>query len=241
MKISKDYFGTEVYCPCCDTQFSRFCKWRADWSRHNKDFYEGMREDVICPKCGSLPRHRITCDWLEKHKNEMAFDNVILFAPNFGIETWFKRNRIYFRTADLFDRKAHLTIDIQDIPFPDDSISFISSDSVLECELDYKLALREMYRVLKAGGAGICEVTVPLLPGLDSTYEEKGTLSPDECMRHYGWIDARRLFGMDFASILHETGFDVHLHDGDNCDKLIVPVTGPSKFDYNKVFICKKA
>ena len=85
-----EFKGNAVYCPCCERYFSKFKEFTFSSIEYNKNFFENISQDVICPKCFSFPRHRIFCDYLEKNK-PFFFSNAILFAPSYGYEIWFKK------------------------------------------------------------------------------------------------------------------------------------------------------
>ena len=40
---------------------------------------------------------------------------------------------------------------------------------------------------------------------------------------------------------LKEAGFDVEVIDGDKYPENILPVTGPSQYDINRLFVCREA
>ena len=235
--LHKFYEGDSVYCPCCDRSFSKFKNFYIPKSHINENFYKTTPLDVICPNCNSLPRHRILCDYLE-HNKQLALSQTLLFAPSPGYELWFKKNKLNYISADLYNKSVDLKIDIQDIPFNDEKIDFISCDHVLEHVADYKLALKELFRVIKTGG--IVEITVPIQLTLDTTYEDPAIKTPADRFTFYGQDDHLRLFGRDFIDNLFKVGFNVTICDGDNCDPKIIPITGPASYDYNKIFICKK-
>jgi ubiquinone/menaquinone biosynthesis C-methylase UbiE len=129
--------------------------------------------------------------------------------------------------------------DIQALPFGDNEFDFISCDHVLEHVHDYMLGLKELYRVIKPGGW--VEITVPLLPDLPATYEDETIVSKEERKQKFGQSDHLRIFGMDFPQKLRDVGFALTIHDGNTCDKRIVPIVGAVVYNYNKAFFCKKS
>jgi len=236
LKNAARFKGKNVYCPCCDKQFSRFQDYVPS-RNSDKNLYVGTSLAVVCPSCASLPRHRIVCDYLDKHQPPSS-SKVLLFAPTYGLELWFKRHGIRTLYADLFNRVADVKVDIQKIPFEDNTFDFISCDHVLEHVPDYMLGLRELCRVIKLNG--VVEITVPIVPSLAVTYEDPSITSPFERIAAFGQDDHLRSFGMDFSEKLKSAGFDVTVVDGDACDPKIVPLTAPGTSDSNKIFICTK-
>jgi ubiquinone/menaquinone biosynthesis C-methylase UbiE len=151
---------------------------------------------------------------------------------------WFKRNKIPFLSADINPTYIDVRVDIQDIPFSDNEFWFISCDHVLEHVQDYRLAIRELYRVCKPGG--YVEISVPLMESIPATCEDKTITTSEECKTKYGQKDHLRLFGADFDKYLLNAGFEVSIYDGNQCDTRILPVIGPAIHDYNKLYICFK-
>jgi len=239
-KKNKIFNGTEVYCPCCNKTFSEFEEFKIDDKYSNSDLYPAGLSRVLCPFCGSLPRHRILCDYLEKNKSRLFVrdPNILIFSPAYALSLWFRRNRLKFISSDLTDTSADVNMDIQNITYEDEKFDFISCDHVLEHVPDYKLAITEMHRVIKKGG--VMELTVPLLPDHEHTYEDESLTSYYDRVNAFGQFDHLRIFGADLETIINNSGFDVRICDGDRCDKRIAPLTAPSITDYNKIFICKK-
>jgi len=235
---SPKYRGDACYCPCCGNSFSEFADFRFYQKYHNEAMFPKGTRKVICPCCGSYPRHRIICDCFEKNGWPAPGSKVLLFAPLYNMKLWFRRKGFEYTSADLFDRTADLKIDIQKTGLPDGGYDLISCDHVLEHVPDFGLTLRELYRIIKPGGR--LEVTVPLDPSLEGMYEDTTVTDPVERAEKFGQFDHFRVFGRDFGELLHKAGFEVEAYDGDTCDRKMGTVTAPSVYDYNKVFICTK-
>ncbi len=230
--------GNSVYCPCCDKHFSKFKKLVPNPERHNVDLLDITRLDAICPYCFSYPRHRIVCDYLNKNEHLLS-SGLLVFAPLPAYQIWFKRHRINYVSTDLFDRFVDVKADIQQLPYANNEFGFISCDHVLEHVHDYAAALKELYRVVKIGGC--VEITVPILPGLETTYEDETIVSPNDRTKAFGQNDHLRFFGNDFIGILRNAGFEVTVYDGNLCDDSIRAVSAPAIYDINKVFLCVKS
>jgi len=153
LAIRREFKGTNVYCPCCDKHFSDFKVFKYDTTGlHNIDFYKNTSLNVVCPFCGSYPRHRIVCDYLKKENILLPTSNILIFAMPLSYKKWFKRNNLRYISADLFNIRADMKTDIQNISFDDNYFDFISCDHVLEHVPDYIAALKELKRVVKTGG-----------------------------------------------------------------------------------------
>jgi predicted SAM-dependent methyltransferase/Zn finger protein HypA/HybF involved in hydrogenase expression len=227
------------FCPCCGYRFQRFIV--GDYSerqaRFNASRYEHTRQDVLCPVCKALPRHRILASWSDKHIEQLERAEILYFAPEYSMTLWMNRNGITCTTADLYD-KADLKLDIQDTGLEDNSYDVVIANHVLEHVDDFRKALREMYRILKPGGCFIC--SFPMDPKIELLDEEEEPLTPEKRLRRFGQNDHKRVFGMKADQFLMEVGFDVEVIDGSNYPKEILPVVGPADYDMNILFCCRK-
>ena len=68
---------------------------------------------------------------------------------------WFRRNKIKVTTADLYDKRADLKLDITKIDLPDESYDMVIANHVLEHVSSYEAALSELRRILKPDGTMI--------------------------------------------------------------------------------------
>lgn len=164
--------------------------------------------------------------------------NIILFGAEYSIKKWFDRKGFYYTTADLFDRSADIKVDIQNTTFADGIWDLIICNHVLEHVPDYKIALKELKRILKNNG--ILELTVPIDRNIETVYEDKNITSKMERIKKFGQYDHVRIFGNDFDKILIDIGFSVEIIDGSKLPTEIVGVIGPANYDDNRVYICKK-
>jgi ubiquinone/menaquinone biosynthesis C-methylase UbiE len=160
-----------------------------------------------------------------------------MFGAEDSIKKWFKRNGYKYLTADLYDKSADVTVDIQKTPFPAESWSLIICNHVLQHVDNFSAALSELKRVLTKDG--LLELTVAKNNSLETTYEDSN-IEKDRRMEEYGQSDYLRIFGRDFKEILENTGFCVELIDGDMLPSNIKAVTGPGSLDDNKVYLCRK-
>ena len=227
----------KVYCPCCNKHFSQFCDERfyADAERFNPDTFSRSRQDVICDFCRSAPRQRIIAKWAEQNLDLLKSSKILYFAPELSMMLWFKRHSIKIKTADLFDKRADLRLDLTALDLPSESEDIIFCNHVLEHVSDHLLALSELHRVIRKGGMLI--ISFPVDEGLDGMIEDKNA-SPEDRLRLFGQHDHLRLFGKDSKIMLEKAGFEVNAIDIGALPDDIVPVTGPSDYDTNKVFCC---
>lgn len=227
------------YCPCCDTYLKGFAEgeYRTNPDWYNASRYEHTRQDVLCPICGALPRHRILALWCDRHREELQKARTLYFAPENGILLWMKRNGVSCTTADL-KAEADLQINIQETGLPDQSFDMIICNHVLEHVDDFRAALKEIHRILMPGGTFIC--SFPMDPGIAVLDEDPGVQTDEERVRRFGQFDHKRVFGMKADVLLEDAGFSVERIRGEDYPEKILPVVGPADYDMNILFWCKK-
>ena len=220
------------YCPCCNTYLKQFVSgdFEKRPKRYNIDRYRGTDQNVICPICGSLPRHRILVSWMNENEEWIAGKNILHFAQEKSVRMWLDRHHIECTTADLYS-KADLKINIEDTGLNDDSYDMIICNHVLEHVSDYKKALRELHRIIRPGGRII--LSFPVDPSLTTVYEDNSISSEEERVRHFGQNDHLRIFGRNSTELLESFGFQVTEIRGENCDGQMKAVVGPADYDYN--------
>ena len=228
-----------VFCPCCGLKFREFVK--GDYEEYNGYYdltlFEGVRQDVCCPVCESLPRHRIEILWCEEHMDLLQGKQILYFAIERSVKLWMKRKGLKCTTADLF-AEADLKLDIQDTGLADNSYDVIFCNHVLEHVNDYMKALRELRRILRPGGVLIC--SFPISPDIDYVDEDPSVTSEEERLKRFGQSDHVRLFGINAGRFMEDAGFEVNVIDGNECPEEILPVTAPCKYDINRLFLCRK-
>ena len=229
----------EVYCPCCGKHFGSFSDERfyADKRRFNPGTFSRARQDVICDFCRSAPRHRIIAGWADNNVGLLKNSKVLYFAPELSMMLWFRRNGIHVRTADLYDKRAELKLDLTAMDLPAESEDIVFCNHVLEHVSDHLQALSELHRVIRKGGTLI--ISFPIDEVLDKTREDKNA-TEEERIKLFGQNDHLRLFGKDSKKMLEDAGFEVDIINLNELPDDIVPVTGPSDYDTNKIFCCIK-
>lgn len=230
---------TVWFCPCCKKRFQSFEEGnylrlpdKIDTKR-----YINIRQDIICPFCGSLPRHRILASWFEDNKAIIKSSNLLYFAPEKSMMLWMDRNKVKYTTADLF-HSADIKIDIQDTKLPSNSIDLIICNHVLEHVDDFRKALREIHRILRSGGSFIC--SFPMDPQVDLVWEDPMAQTNEERIERFGQFDHKRVFGMHADQLLTEAEFKVEKISGDSYPDEILPIVGPADYDMNILFRCVK-
>jgi SAM-dependent methyltransferase len=232
----RKYKGSAVLCPCCGKTFSQFMDFNIR-KINNYDRFKDTYKGKVCPSCISMPRHRIVCQYFEKNVTRKPC-NIIVFGPEYPIKIWLDKKSFDYTTADLFDRTADVKVDIQNISFPDEMWDLIICNHVLEHVPDFRKALGELKRILKKDG--ILELTVPTDRNFETVYEDKNITNKEDRIKLFGQYDHLRIFGNDFGKILVDSGFLVEVINGDELPVEICGMIGPSNYDDNRVYICKK-
>ena len=227
------------YCPCCGTYLKKYVDggYRNMPDRVDTLRYAYIEQDVLCPVCRAMPRHRILAYWCDGKREELSKSKILYFAPEYSMSRWMKRNGIICTTADL-SADADLRIDIQDTGITEGSYDVVVCNHVLEHVDDFRKALKEIHRILRPGGSFIC--SFPMDPMIEFLDEDPHIQTDEERRRRFGQTDHKRVFGMKADRFLSEAGFTVEKIKGEACSDIILPVIGPADYDMNILFHCKK-
>lgn len=201
------YKGHGRKCPICGAAYRKFMPYG----------YVVQRENALCPRCLSLERHRLLWLWLQNQTDIFVSRPKILhIAPEVCLMRRFKKayadsDASKYVTADLESPLADVKMDVQAIPFPDETFDVIFCNHILEHVQNDIKAMCEMYRVMCRGGWGV--MLSPVNPALDKTFEDDSITDPKERTRIFGQYDHRRNYGRDYAERLRSVGFEVEETD----------------------------
>jgi SAM-dependent methyltransferase len=173
-----------------------------------------------CPVCFANSRTRMLFSYLENDigiANLKSMTKILHIAPEYGILARLRANRsLDYLPVDINPRSYSdiggvAYCDITAINHSEDSFDLIICSHVLEHIPDDRLAMRELFRVLKPGGRAI--VQVPVGATLLSTIEDPWLSDPRERERRFGQHDHVRIYGADYTGRLQEAGFLVETFD----------------------------
>ena len=172
-------------------------------------YKKDQRLNALAPGSLSLERHRLLWLYLKNETDFFSANKKMLhIAPEqCFVETFRKQKNLDYTTADIESPLADILLDVQKIPFAENTFDVVFCNHVLEHVIDDKLAMQELYRVIKPGGLGIFQV--PQDTSLEKTYEDFNITEPEERTKHFGQYDHVRLYGMDYFDKLKKVGFSV--------------------------------
>lgn len=122
----------------------------------------GARKNARCASCGSLERHRIQFLVVDRILSEMDTANLKMlhFAPESFFRKYFSQRFGHYDSADLVMEDVDYQVDLQLLPFSDDSYDFVFASHVLEHIPDDDKAISEIHRILRPGGIAILPVPI---------------------------------------------------------------------------------
>jgi SAM-dependent methyltransferase len=145
-------FALRFECPICAYR-GPFCKVTPS---------TGTRSHAQCPRCGAFERHRLQCWCLHRLFFEHDFSKISLlhFAPESHLRNLLEPRVARYETADLYAGGVDYRVDLQSLPFSDNSYDFVYASHVLEHVLDDGRALSEIHRILSPGGLAVLPVPI---------------------------------------------------------------------------------
>ena len=206
------YCGTAAYLDLAD-----------NWTTTGIDL---LRENIVCQRCGSASRHRAlgivvaqACREIEKQSLEKMV--VLDTDPVSKLQSLFAGNSGYRRSgySNTVPSGSELDpgilcVDLQKMPFGNESLNVLISSDVLEHVADDSLSFQEAHRVLRPGGRYI--FTVPyaeerVVTQIRAVPVPGGEVVHRRCVQMHGdqkaSILARRIYGADLVRQVEAVGF----------------------------------
>ncbi len=132
----------------------------------------GLRKHARCWKCRALERHRIqyvvVSDLLSRIDTSSL--KMLHFAPELFLKKYFSERFGKYETADLSMADVDYKVDLQELPFEDQSYDFVFASHVLEHIPNDTKAVSEIRRILRPNGIAI--LPVPLVAEETIEYPE---------------------------------------------------------------------
>lgn len=183
------------FCACCDTECPAFLDWSPDY------------RNVVCPNCDSHPRHRLFWMFVQQRGLLRGKDlRVLHFAPEPMLRRLISSSPgvVTYTTGDREQPGVDIWLDVTGLPCPDECFDVVLCSGVLSVVPEDRMALSELFRVLRPGGWAWIQV------GLDNeraTTLEDQVDDPKERERLYWDEHNIRRYGRDFADRVRAAGF----------------------------------
>lgn len=175
---------------------------------HLKAFAQLANKDLLCPRCGSLPRTRRLASLLTK--NQFLKGKLLHFSPPASLYKKLAQIATIQYLSSDFENEFSAThqFDLTNIALESNTIDYFIAYHVLEhIEADQK-AMKELYRITKIGGKGF--IQTPFKTG--AIYEDFSIQSPKERLKHFGQKDHVRIYSATgLQARLAMVGFKVDL------------------------------
>ncbi|MBT8231931.1 MAG: class I SAM-dependent methyltransferase [Bacteroidia bacterium] len=172
-----------------------------------------------CSNCGASDRERLIALYFSK--NDIGKQKEILsmvdFAPTKALQPFFKSlDQIDYRSADLFMENVDDKVDLTNMHnYKDNSFDLFVCSHILEHIVDDTKAMKELYRITKQNGSGLC--LVPILLSIDKSVENEEYREHEHLRwKYFGQDDHVRMYAKkDFVSRLEAAGFQVNQYGSD--------------------------
>jgi SAM-dependent methyltransferase len=139
----------------------------------------GVRKHAKCPNCSAVERHRIqflVLNKVLKDKNTSKL-KMLHLAPEPFFKDYFSNLFGQYNTGDLYMSGVDFKVDLQKLPFNDQSYDFVFASHVLEHIPDDLKAIAEIRRILKPNGIAI--LPVPIVTEKTIEYSEPNHFEDD--------------------------------------------------------------
>jgi SAM-dependent methyltransferase len=222
-KIKKTFIiainrGTIYRCPICGYKCKRFKYMGGDFPILTKlEVIGSGRRRARCFRCDSTDRERLLYLYLKDYIHLFTGDKsyrILHIAPEKSLQRAISSSKTkhQYICGDLFAPGYNypenvINLSVTDIPFKDNWFDIILCSHVLEHVRDDKLALQEIFRVLKPKGLAILQV--PISKNSNTTPPYNGELTPKLAEELFGQKDHVRIYGQDYPKILTSCGFSV--------------------------------
>ena len=223
------------YCPICET-ITNF-----------KPFGTPPRKNAQCSNRGSLERDKFSIMIFHRKIPQIFEKNCkfLHFAPEKNLYKIFNnQENIDYYPVDINPKRYKKNkinirekVNMENIPYEDNTFDFIYNSHVLEHVPDDIKAMGQLRRVLKEDG--ICLVTIPLF-NIPKTLENEEYNTPELRLKHYGQKNHLRKYGNDFKNRLESVGFDVEEVEPKDIENNINKRKILGLNENEKFFICKK-
>jgi Methyltransferase domain len=197
------YIGDNVRCNCCGGRWRRFQNYTSD----------GQHRTLVCPRCGSLGRHRVDWMYLSERADVLQQPTRLLhFAPEVCLAAPLRQMaNVQYLSADYDSTLAMERVDVRRIQYGDGSFDGVICNHVLQLIDDDAVAMSELCRILRPGGWALLQSSVD--DALADTEERFGESSGDPQSGRYEEVFHRIYARDDYVRRLQRAGFEVTVSD----------------------------
>ena len=173
-------------------------------------------DNFECPRCGSHDRERHLYLYMKAAGilDRLGAMRVLHFAPEKHLSRVIReRAPVEYVRGDLHPTSSEIeNVDIEQMPFGNQSFDLVIANHVLEHVSDEMCATREIHRVLAVGGLAILQT--PFSPVLQKTWSDPGIATDEARLQAFGQEDHVRLFGRDIFGRFASSGLvpDIQTH-----------------------------
>jgi SAM-dependent methyltransferase len=218
-RLAKAFRGFEVYLRIVANLISalrllpkrrqcEFCGW-SGFAFLPIYYVDGYRAEVFCPRCRLMDRYRTLVHFARKSRWGLQMreskPHILEVAPAASTRKTLKQefNAREVVGFDIANRWAEIIGDVQQMQLPDESFDLFICYEVLDYIPNDRVALSELYRVLKPGGYGLLRVGFDLNLAVTTEYS-----APDADDSYH-----IRRYGRDLPDRLRSAKFEVELFD----------------------------
>jgi SAM-dependent methyltransferase len=222
MEVRLNKMGTRRTCYICRKSFHHFYPYR-DGRAQLSPFLEELDiigsdlENFWCPCCNSFDRERHLFMYFDQLKlwDVVSGGTILHVAPESQLrDAIAQRKPKEYVQGDLFPSRADVQkIDVTAIAYPENYFDLVICNHVLEHIPDDRQAMKELCRVLKGGKHAV--IQIPFSALLAHSFEDPNINTDDRRVRFYGQEDHVRVYGLDLASRLESSGFEINLQRHD--------------------------
>lgn len=143
---------------------------------------------------------------MQRHPEWLDGQCVLHVSPEpCFVDDYARRAGTYVK-ADFTPAYDEIQIDLQNISFPDEVFDLVICHNVIEHIPDDRLALTEIFRVLRPGGIAL--LSAPMIDAWETTYENPEITAAERDL-HFNQCDHYRIYGRDLYARIHTPGFNV--------------------------------
>jgi len=210
--------GNRKKCNVCGNSFNTFIPYsygKISYLLSNMKIIGSDADNFSCPICCAHDRTRHIFLYFSKLNlwNKFKHQSILHCSPEKHIydkikELKYEKYVIGDIDPDRYNfLKEIVKIDLTNIAFSNESFDIVIANHVLEHIPEYKIAIKEIYRVLKKDGFAILQTPYSNL--LKKTFFDESINTNELRLNFYGEEDHYQIFGEDFFNVFSKIGFTI--------------------------------